>query len=39
MPDLVLIRGLDDVQGLLAAADRAAEDDEAIADKPVRDRR
>ena len=33
--DLVLIRGLDCVQGLLAVADRAAEDDEAVIDEPV----
>ena len=34
-PDLVLIRGLDDVQGLLTIADWAAEDDKAIIDEPV----
>src|SRR5215831_3382773 len=33
--DLVFIRSLDDVQGLLAAADRAAEDDKAVLDEPV----
>jgi hypothetical protein len=31
----VFVRGLDDVQGLLAVTNRAAEDDEAIADEPV----
>ena len=38
-PDLVLICGLNDVQGLLAIADRTAEDDEAIIDKPVHEGR
>jgi hypothetical protein len=33
--DLAIIRGLDDVQGLLSVADWSAEDDKAIIDKPV----
>src|SRR5450432_2635787 len=34
-PNLPLISGLDDVQGLLALADWAAEDDKAIVDQPI----
>ena len=33
-PDLVLIRSPDQVQGLLAVADRAAQDDKAVTNKP-----
>ena len=34
-PDFVLVRSLDGMQGLLAAADWPAEDDKAIVDQPV----
>src|SRR5215831_3750871 len=37
--DVVFIRGLDDVQGLLAVADRAAEDDKTVFDEPIHERR
>ena|ERR1022692_283913 len=38
-PDLVLIGGCHDMQGLFAITDRAAEDDEAIIDQPVHEGR
>src|SRR6266581_4050107 len=38
-PDLMLVRGLDDMQRPLAVAERAAEDDEAVIDESVHERR
>jgi hypothetical protein len=38
-PDLVLIRRLYHVQGLLAVTHRAAEDDETVVDQPVHESR